>query len=107
MKEEFKDCTIGSLVISALLLLITVIVTLFSKDKSWELVVIIPIMYFVFSIILYGILFFSRSQLERSPFIFVAATIFVTGGGWWAAHALAFINVKLTEAISIYIDAIN
>lgn len=99
MKENFKDCTIGSLLVSACILIVMIILTLITKESTWELVVLIPICYFIASLFLYGYLAFSRSQLEKNATMFVGATIFMTAGGWWLGHALAFINVKLTEGI--------
>ena len=76
-----------------------VIIILITKELTWELVALIPICYFIASLFLYGYLAFSRSQLEKNAIMFVGATIVMTAGGWWLGHALAFLNVKITEGI--------
>ena len=103
MNESLKDCTIGSLIVSAIVLIVSLIITLISKDSNWEFVILVPIGYFIASLFLFGYLAFSRSKLENNATMFVLATIFMTAGGWWLGHVLAFINVKLTEGIFMLI----
>ncbi len=99
MKEKFKDSTIGALSVSAFLLILTGIIALFSEIVTPEFILIVPLYYFIVSIVFYGCLSFSRSQLARDELFFIGATIFATGGGWWILHAFAFLNVKINEGV--------
>lgn len=99
MTEDFKDCMVGAIIVALLLVALLVLVTLFSAEQQWEIVVLTPVAYLAGSALLYGYLAFSRNQLVANPTMFVAATIFMTAGGWWLGHALAWLNVKLTEGV--------
>lgn len=103
MQEEFKDCSVGALVIGLVLALITALANIGGTGteelSAVNIGIIVFIGYFVFSLVAYGFLAISRNQLDSHGFMFVVATLVVSAGSWWLMHGMSFLNVKMTEGI--------
>lgn len=99
MSETFKACTVGATIIAMIIAVVLIPLAVIDTEKSWGYVIGIPIYYLLVSLILFGYLAFSRSQLKTDSSMFILGTLVVTAGGWWIVHAVAFLNVTITEGI--------
>lgn len=97
--EDFKECTIGSLIVSAALAIIVTIIVSISDPEAIGAGIGSGFFYFITSLVLFGFLMMSRNMMEQHGGMFILGTIVVTAGAWWLGHGLAFVLVKINEGV--------
>ena len=99
MLEDFKECTIGSLIIGGVLAVVITIIVAINNPDAIGAGIGAGTIYLIYSIVMYGFLMMSRNMLDQYGGTFILGTIVMTAGGWWLGHGMAFIFVKIQDSL--------